>query len=52
VHGTGVDGRHVTITADAFEARALQHELDHLEGLLFLDRLVSEDRLFARRVHR
>ena len=24
-----------------YEARAVQHEIDHLEGLLFLDRLVS-----------
>ena len=24
-----------------FEARAIQHEMDHLDGLLFLDRLVS-----------
>jgi peptide deformylase len=52
VRGTGPDGRSLTIAADAFEARALQHELDHLDGLLFLDRLVSEDRVFARRVHR
>ncbi len=52
VRGTGLDGRLFTIVADAFEARALQHELDHLDGLLFLDRLVSEDRVFPRRVHR
>ena len=29
------------IEAEAFEARALQHELDHLAGLLFLDRAVA-----------
>ncbi|MDQ7015418.1 MAG: peptide deformylase [Gammaproteobacteria bacterium] len=34
-----------------FEARAVQHELDHLEGMLFLDRLVSRrSDLFARKV--
>ena len=27
--------------SEGFEARAIQHEVDHLEGLLFLDRLVS-----------
>ena len=27
---------------DAFEARALQHEIDHLDGLLFLDRVAGE----------
>ena len=26
---------------EGFEARAVQHEIDHLDGLLFLDRLVS-----------
>jgi peptide deformylase len=32
-----------------FEARAVQHEIDHLDGLLFLDRLVSRrDDLFRR----
>lgn len=52
VRGIGLDGVEVTIEADAFEARALQHELDHLDGLLFLDRLVSDDRVFRRRVYR
>ncbi len=27
--------------SEGFEARAIQHEVDHLDGLLFLDRLVS-----------
>ncbi|MEO8715453.1 MAG: peptide deformylase, partial [Acetobacteraceae bacterium] len=27
------------IKADAFEARAIQHELDHLDGVLFIDHL-------------
>lgn len=40
------------VEADAFEARALQHELDHLDGLVFLDRVVSPARVFARRVYR
>ena len=36
-----------------FEARAVQHELDHLEGILFLDRLVSRrNDLFRRKVYR
>ncbi len=35
-----------------FEARAVQHELDHLDGLLFLDRLVSRSGdLFRRKVY-
>lgn len=48
VQGTGIDGRLVTIEADAFEARALQHELDHLDGRLFTDRLVGVDTLCMR----
>ena len=30
-----------TIRSEGFEARCLQHELDHLDGLLFLDRVDS-----------
>lgn len=29
------------IESSGFEARAIQHEMDHLDGVLFLDRLVS-----------
>lgn len=36
-----------------FEARAVQHEIDHLDGLLFLDRLVSKrNDLFRRKVYK
>ncbi|WP_220447033.1 peptide deformylase [Nonomuraea deserti] len=34
-------GEPVTIEADAVEARCIQHQLDHLDGLLFLDRVVG-----------
>lgn len=38
---------------EAYEARAVQHEIDHLEGLLFLDRLVSRRHdLFRRKVYK
>ena len=37
---------------EGFEARAVQHEIDHLDGLLFLDRLVSKRHdLFRRKVY-
>jgi peptide deformylase len=39
----------VTIEADAFEARAFCHELDHLDGHLFLDRVAGAHALFARK---
>jgi peptide deformylase len=35
--------------SEGYEARAVQHEMDHLDGLLFLDRLVSRRDLFRRK---
>jgi peptide deformylase len=52
VRGLGIDGVPRDYEVDAFEARAFQHELDHLDGLLFLDRVVADDRVFRRRVYR
>jgi peptide deformylase len=46
--GTGED---VTVTTDAFEARAVQHELDHCAGLLFLDRVPGPNAIFTRKVY-
>jgi peptide deformylase len=38
---------------EGFEARAVQHEVDHLDGLLFLDRLVSRKTdLFKRKTYK
>ena len=44
-------GEEVTITTDAFEARAVQHELDHLDGLLFLDRVVGAHAIHPRQTY-
>ena len=44
-------GESVTVTTDAFEARAVQHELDHCAGLLFLDRVPGPHAIFARKVY-
>jgi peptide deformylase len=41
----------VTVQTDAFEARALQHEIDHCAGLLFLDRVAGPHAIFARKVY-
>jgi peptide deformylase len=35
------EGETVSVDSEAFEARCLQHEIDHLDGLLFLDRVDS-----------
>lgn len=45
------EGSERVVSADAFEARALQHELDHLDGLLFLDRVAGAHALHARQVY-
>lgn len=52
VRGRDLGGEEREYEVDAFEARAFQHELDHLDGLLFLDRVVADDRVFRRRVYR
>jgi peptide deformylase len=49
VEAVTVAGEPVALEADAFEARVLQHELDHLDGILFLDRIASRQDLFRRR---
>lgn len=38
------DGRPLRRTVEGFEARVIQHECDHLDGVLFPDRLVSPER--------
>ena len=38
-------GKRFTTTAEGFLARAFQHELDHLDGVLYIDRLPSLDLL-------
>jgi peptide deformylase len=52
IRGLGVDGNERIVQADAFEARALLHELDHLDGLLFLDRVSSHESIFRRKVYK
>ena len=46
-----LSGERVLITTDAFEARALQHEIDHCKGMLFLDRVIGAHALYARKVY-
>ncbi len=41
VRGTTPEGEARVVEATGFEARALQHELDHLDGMLVLDRVAS-----------
>jgi len=39
VEAQSPEGEPVAIGSEAFEARCLQHEIDHLDGILFLDRV-------------
>jgi peptide deformylase len=42
-------GEAVRLTTDAFEARALQHEIDHCAGKLFLDRVAGAHAIYQRK---
>lgn len=52
VRGLTPEGTERVLEVDAFEARAVLHELDHLDGLVFLDRVTSSDAIFRRKVYR
>jgi peptide deformylase len=52
VSGLDVDAEPVTIEASGLEARVLQHEIDHLDGVLILDRAPREQRKAALRALR
>jgi peptide deformylase len=41
VKARNLDGEHISLTADDFHARVIQHENDHLDGTVFLDRMTS-----------
>ncbi|HET9676601.1 MAG TPA: peptide deformylase [Solirubrobacterales bacterium] len=50
--GRDVEGAPIVIEAAGLEARVLQHEIDHLDGILILDRTVREQRKAALRALR
>jgi len=54
VHVTGydLDGNAVDFDADEFLARVLQHEVDHLDGILLVERLDGDQRREALRILR
>ncbi|RKZ78959.1 MAG: peptide deformylase, partial [Gammaproteobacteria bacterium] len=53
VTGINQDGQSVRIDAEGFPAIVLQHEIDHLNGILFIDRISRLKReLYKRRVHK
>jgi peptide deformylase len=50
--GRDVTGAEVSIEAEGLEARVIQHEVDHLDGVLILDRISREARREAMRALR
>jgi peptide deformylase len=52
VTGIELDGTPVVFRAEEFLARILQHETDHVNGILFIDRLSADDRREAMRALR
>jgi peptide deformylase len=52
LRGIGLDGTDVVIEADEVLARLFQHEIDHLDGVLLLDRLEPDERKRALRAIR
>ena len=45
VRARTLEGEPVSLTADGFHARVIQHEFDHLDGVVFLDRMTSTNSL-------
>ncbi len=50
--GLDLDGNEVEIEADELQARLFQHELDHLDGVLMLERLDDDQRREAKKALR
>jgi peptide deformylase len=44
VEGIDLDGKRIVLEGSGLMAQALQHETDHLDGMLYLSRLSQEDR--------
>ncbi|APU12465.1 MULTISPECIES: peptide deformylase [Actinoalloteichus] len=50
VTGQDADGAPVSVEGNGFFARCLQHETDHLDGHLYLDRLIGRNKREAKRM--
>ena len=50
--GYNLEGNEISIEADEYLGRVLQHELDHLDGILLLERLEKDQRKQAMRILR
>jgi peptide deformylase len=50
--GYDLDGNEISIETEEFEGRVFQHELDHLDGVLLLERLDDDQRREAKKILR
>ncbi len=49
IEGLNEKGKKVRYEADGLFARALQHEFDHLDGILFIDKIPKLKRMFLKK---
>jgi peptide deformylase len=52
VRARDAEGKELRVEAEGLEARVIQHEIDHLDGILILDRVPRELRKQAMRAMR
>lgn len=52
VQALDAKGNPIEFETEGFEAVVIQHEIDHLDGKVFLERLVSPKDLFRRKVYK
>ncbi|GAA1057538.1 peptide deformylase [Agromyces luteolus] len=52
VRGIDLEGNEIELAGEGLMAQALQHETDHLDGVLYLDRLEKDERRAAMRAVR
>ena len=48
VNGTKLDGSEVQLELSGLESRVIQHELDHLDGVLFIDRMSASHKIVLK----
>lgn len=52
VEAQDIDGKIITFDTEGFEAVVIQHEIDHLDGKVFIEKVISPRDIFKRKVYR
>ena len=47
VNAYSIDGKEINLKVEGFLARIIQHEVDHLDGVLFIDRMFDQGEILA-----